>query len=50
MSSLQLQRFGTYGVLKTLKKNLGDSINQLIDDRGDSKTAPATQGLLRMQK
>ena len=48
ISAPQLLRFGIDSVLKTLNKRITDLINELMSDKGDCRTAPATPGLLIM--
>ena len=48
MSALQLSQFGIYSVLKILNERITNSINELMSDGGDCRTAPATPGLLNI--
>ena len=42
----QLLRFGIDSVLKILNERITELINELMSDKGDCRTAPATPGLL----
>ena len=46
ISALQLLRFGIDSVLKILNERITDSINQLMSNGGDCRTALATPGVL----
>ena len=39
-----------YRVRKIFPQTMTESVNQLINDGGDCRTAPATPGLLNMKK
>ena len=50
ISAPQLLKFGIDSVLKILNERITHSMNQLIRNGGDCRTAPATPGLLNIKK